>query len=417
MPKKTNHRLILVLSAFLATIGAIPAESAQIPEADAAREQRIQIWLDDQDKNLDGKVSPDEAIRQMKANFSNLDRNEDGFIDRAELAQLADRLTGNRNRSEGNGPPGRLRNQIDNQQNPASRLASDAVQVIENIPYADMDNPRQTLDLMLPKVRRGEALPVVVFIHGGGWRNGNKERGRGRLEPFVASGNYAGVTVGYRLSAESQWPAQIHDCKAAIRWIRANAEQHNLNADRIGVWGTSAGGHLVAMLGTSGDEESMEGSLGTNTQYSSRVACVADFYGPTNFLTMNATAVETARLDHDAHDSPESLLIGGPIQENPEKVAAANPITYVSADDPAFLIVHGTMDPSVSFNQSELLYDALEDNGVVKTLITVEGGGHGRGFPPKTGQLLEAFFDHHLRGNETTWADQTIQTVSWERRR
>ena len=171
------------------------------------------------------------------------------------------------------------------------------------------------------------------------------------------------------------------------------------------------------MLGTSGDVESMDGSLGANTQYSSRVACVADFYGPTNFLTMNATAVETARLDHDAHDSPESLLIGGPIQENPEKVAAANPITYVSADDPAFLIVHGTMDPSVSFNQSELLYDALENNGVVKTLITVEGGGHGRGFPPKTGQLLGAFFDHHLRGNETNWADQTIQTVSWERRR
>ena len=181
MPKKTNHRLILVLSAFLATIGAIPGESAQIPEADAAREQRIQMWLDDQDKNQDGKVSPDEAIRQMKANFINLDRDQDGFIDRAELGQLADRLAGNRNRSEGNSPPGGLRNQIDNQQNSASRPASDAVQVIENIPYADMDNPRQTLDLMLPKVRRGEALPVVVFIHGGGWRNGNKERGRGRV--------------------------------------------------------------------------------------------------------------------------------------------------------------------------------------------------------------------------------------------
>ena len=154
MPKNTNHRLTLVLLAFLATIGAIPGVSAQIPEADFGKEQRIQMWLDDQDKNQDGKVSPDEAIRQMKANFSNLDRNQDGFIDRAELAQLVDRLAGNRNRSEGNSPPSGQRNQIDNRQNAGSRPVSDAVQLIESIPYADTDNRRQTLDLMLPKVHR-----------------------------------------------------------------------------------------------------------------------------------------------------------------------------------------------------------------------------------------------------------------------
>ncbi len=293
----------------------------------------------------------------------------------------------------------------------------ESIRLVEDIPYADTDNPRQMLDLMLPVERVDKPLPVVVFIHGGGWRNGNKKGGQNRIRPFVASGKYAGVTVGYRLSGESQWPSQIHDCKAAIRWIRANAKKHNLDPDRIGVWGTSAGGHLVAMLGTSGDVPAMDGSLGSHNAYSSRVTCVANFFGPTNLLTMNATAIDIARLDHDAPDSPESLLIGGPIQENPDKVATANPITYVSPDDSPFLIVHGTLDPLVSFNQSELLYAALEEKGVEKTLITVEDGEHGRGFGTKPTELVEAFFDHHLRGNKISWSDQTIQAVPREPRR
>ena len=171
------------------------------------------------------------------------------------------------------------------------------------------------------------------------------------------------------------------------------------------------------MLGTSGDVKAMDGSLGSNNEYSSRVTCVADFYGPTNFLTMNATAIESATLDHDAAESPESLLIGSTIQENLDKVATANPITYISTDDPAFLIAHGTKDSLVSFNQSELLYAALEEKGVDKTLITVEGGGHGREFGSKPTEFVEAFFDHHLRGNKTRWSDQAIQTVPREQRR
>ena len=171
------------------------------------------------------------------------------------------------------------------------------------------------------------------------------------------------------------------------------------------------------MLGTSGDVKAMDGSLGSNNEYSTRVTCVADFYGPTNFLTMNATAIESALLDHDAAESPESLLIGSTIQENLDKVATANPITYISTDDPAFLIAHGTKDSLVSFNQSELLYYALEEKRVDKTLITVEDGGHGREFGSKPTEFVEAFFDHHLRGNKTRWSDQAIQTVPREQRR
>ena len=292
----------------------------------------------------------------------------------------------------------------------------DSARLLENLPYAGTDNPRQMLDLILPKERATNPLPVVVFIHGGGWRNGQKNGGRRRVAPFVETGEFAGASVGYRLSGEAKWPTQIHDCKAAIRWIRANAKKYNLDPERIGVWGTSAGGHLVTMLGTSGDVASMDGSIGPHTDVSSRVTCVANFFGPTNFLTMNSTAIPGATLDHDATDSPESLLIGSPIQESPEKVATANPITYVSADDPPFLNVHGTMDPLVSFNQSELLHAALQKSEVDTTLITINGGGHGRGFGPNVTEVVERFFDHHLSEKRISLEDQEFEAVAIQRR-
>ena len=292
----------------------------------------------------------------------------------------------------------------------------ESIELLADLPYAGTDNPRQKLDLLLPLNQSDQPLPVVVFIHGGAWRNGQKEGGRRRVAPFVASGNYAGATINYRLSGESIWPAQIHDCKAAIRWIRANAKKYNLDPDRIGVWGTSAGGHLVSMLGTSDDVSSMDGSIGPHNDVSSRVTCVADFYGPTNFLAMNETAIPSATLDHDAADSPESQLVGGPIQENPDIVANANPITYVTPDDPPFLIVHGTLDPYVSFNQSELLHAAFKKAKVDSTLITVKGGGHGRGFGSKANEFVEKFFDHHLSGKRISWTDQAYESDPWQRR-
>lgn len=302
------------------------------------------------------------------------------------------------------------------QDNRGQAQLPESIELLVDLPYAGTNNRRQMLDLLLPRDKSQDPLPVVVFIHGGAWRAGQKTGGRRRIAPFVESGKFAGATIAYRLSSEAKWPNQIHDCKAAIRWLRANAEKYNLDPDRIGVWGTSAGGHLVSMLGTSGDVPSMDGSIGPHTSFSSRVTCVADFFGPTNFLTMNKTAIPSATMDHDAPDSPESQLIGGPIQENPQKVSTANPITYVSSDDPPFLIVHGTLDPLVSFSQSELLHAALNKVKVNTTLITVEGGGHGRGFGPQADQFIEQFFEHHLRGNKTTWKDQTYEAVPWQQR-
>ncbi len=283
-----------------------------------------------------------------------------------------------------------------------------SVELVADVPYAATDNPRQTLDLIVPRAEVGKPLPVVVVVHGGAWRHGDKRPTLRRVVRLATSGKYAAASIGYRLTDEAQWPAQIHDCKAAIRWIRANAAKYNLDPDRIGVWGSSAGGHLVAVLGTSGDVDDMDGSLGTHTDQSSRVACVVDFYGPTDFLQMQPTAVEGAVLNHNAMRSPESLLIGGPIQENHGKVATANPITYITADDPPFLIVHGTADPLVPFNQSELLHDALENVDVESTLVTVDGGGHGQGFPREVNEQVQRFFDHHLRGEESEWHDSTV---------
>jgi len=266
-----------------------------------------------------------------------------------------------------------------------------------DISYTGTDNPRQCLDLFLPKARASESpLPVIVFIHGGAWQGGDKRGGQGRVRPFVVSGRYAGVSVGYRLTGEAQWPAQIHDCNAAIRWIRANAKKHGLDPDRIGVWGSSAGGHLVAMLGTSAGVPAMDGNLGPHTKVSAAVTCVVDFFGPTDFLQMDAHRVPGSKMTHDLPDSPESLLIGGAIQSFPDRVANANPITYVTADDPPFLIMHGDDDRLVPIHQSEIFDKALKEAGVDVTFVPIAGAGHGlRGVD--TAKQVTAFFDRHLR--------------------
>lgn len=279
---------------------------------------------------------------------------------------------------------------------PAPRLP-EGVKLVADLPYADNDNPRQQLDLLLPeRPADDKPLPVVVFIHGGAWRGGDRKGGQPMIASLVASGRYAGASVGYRLSGEAIWPAQIHDCKAAIRWLRANAKKYNLDADKIAVWGASAGGHLVAMLGTSGGVKELEGTLGKHTDQSSRVTCVVNFFGPTELLTMGKFP---SSIQHDAANSPESLLIGGAIQENKDKARAASPITYVSKDDPPFLTLHGSEDPLVPYNQGERLHEELTKVGVSSVLVKVEGAGHGFG-GPQVNERVRAFLDKHLRGQD-----------------
>jgi acetyl esterase/lipase len=282
----------------------------------------------------------------------------------------------------------------------------DSVKLEADIPYAGTDNPRQKLNLLLPKTPKDDKpLPVIVHIHGGAWLGGDRAGGHGRLAPYVASGEYAAVAVGYRLTNEAIWPAQIHDCKAAIRWIRANAKKYNLDPDKIGVVGESAGGHLVALLGTSGGVKELEGELGPHKDVSSKVQCVVDLFGPADILTMQDGG---SKMDHDGPNSPEGKLLGGRVKDKKDAAKAASPLTYVAADNPPFLIIHGNKDPLVPFNQSERLSAALKKAKVECYFVAVDGGGHGGFRNPEIQKRERLFFDKHLRGGNGTISEETV---------
>ena len=265
----------------------------------------------------------------------------------------------------------------------------EGITVHRDITYVTDRHERQKLDLYVPDT--GEDLPLIIWVHGGAWLGGDKAHYNPR--EYLKSG-YAGASINYRLSQHAIFPAQIEDVKAAVRWLRANAETYRLDPDRFAAWGSSAGGHLVAMLGTTGDVNEFE--VGENLEVSSRVQAVVDYYGPTDFLQMDAHRLPDG-LVHDAPDSPESKLVGGPIQEHKDRVAKANPITYVSEDDSPFLIIHGDQDKLVPYQQSVLLKDALEKAGVPITFYKVEGGGHGWFRDPKVPELTKAFLEKHLK--------------------
>jgi acetyl esterase/lipase len=257
-----------------------------------------------------------------------------------------------------------------------------------DVAYVPDGHVRQTLDLYVPK--SNNKVPLIIFIHGGGFSRGDK--GDQNPSPFLADG-YAFASLNYRLSPDAIFPAQIEDCKSAVRWLRTNASKYGLDPDRFGAWGTSAGGHLVAMLGTTGDTKVFD--VGENLVVSSRVQAVADWFGPTDFLQMDAHRLPDG-MGHDAPGSPESRLIGGPIQRNKDKVARANPITYITAGGPPFLIAHGDADRLVPHHQSVLLEAALKMAGVPVTFYTVKGGGHG--FRNATAdEMRKKFFAKYLK--------------------
>ncbi len=265
----------------------------------------------------------------------------------------------------------------------------EGITVHRDLAYVTDGHERQKLDLYVPD--KGESLPLIIWVHGGAWRGGSKEH----YTPMeYLKAGYAGVSINYRLSQHATFPAQIEDVKAAVRWLRANAETYRLDPNQFAAWGSSAGGHLVAMLGTAGDVEAFE--VGENLGVSSRVQAVVDYFGPTDFLQMDTQRLPDG-LVHDAPDSPESQLVGGPIQEHKDRVAKANPITYVSKDDPPFLIIHGDQDKLVPYQQSVLLNKALEEVGVSVTFYKVEGGGHGWFRDSKVPELTKAFLEKHLK--------------------
>jgi len=277
------------------------------------------------------------------------------------------------------------------------RIPND-VELMRDVAFGKGGDRPLKLNILRPKNPPNRPMPVVVFVHGGGWRAGNKNVGIPRLVRLAQKG-YFTVSIDYRLSGEAVFPAQIEDCKCAVRWLRAHAKEYDLDPDRIGVWGTSAGGHLVALLGTSGGAKELEGKGGWE-KYSSRVQAVVDCFGPTDLLKIMADAGRSkvqGRREFGSGKNPVALLIGGPIEENKDKAAEASPVTYVSKDDPPFLILHGDQDPLVPLVQSERFCEALKKAGVEAELHVVKGAGHGFARLGEVSHMIRNFFDEHLK--------------------
>lgn len=247
--------------------------------------------------------------------------------------------------------------------------------------YAERRDLR--LDLYLPA--HGRRVPLLIWIHGGAWMHGSKN------EPSVLDylpDRFALASIEYHFSAEALFPHQIHACKAAVRWLRFHADRFGYRAERIGVLGASAGGHLAALLGTSNGDPALEGTVGEYQAVSSDVQAVVDLFGPTDFIHMLDF---DSSLDHAAADSPESRLLGGPVRDRVQEVAMANPITCISPRTCPFLILHGMRDDLIPWQQSQLLAAALQEAGVEVSFHLIESAGHGGpefGAPERVAAIL-----------------------------
>ncbi len=236
----------------------------------------------------------------------------------------------------------------------------------KDVTYCTMDGIALKLDIYYPD--SASLWPVTIYVHGGGWSSGDKAKGAGALEiPALQSAGFLVVAINYRLAPENPFPAMIEDAKCAVRYLRTHADEYNLDPNRIGVWGGSAGGHLVNLLGTT--DESAGFDVGEYLAQSSRVQAVVDMFGPTDLTVQFEGGYEGASRVFAGFDA-----------------ALASPVTYVTPDDPPFLLFHGDSDPLVPIEQSRIFLAALQAAGVPAKLVIVENAGHG--FKPEEGKTI-----------------------------
>jgi len=269
------------------------------------------------------------------------------------------------------------------------------------VAYATV-SPAQKLDIYLPDTGNGP-FPVIVYIHGGAFKMGDKSDGQVNPALEGLTRGYAVVSVNYRLSGEATFPTPLEDIKASIRFVRDNANKYQLNPNKVAAWGNSSGANMASLVGTTGDTKTFDNPQLGNSSQSSAVQAVVDWYGPIHFDQMDAQfkASGKGRPDHDEASSPESTVIGQPVQQVPELVKRASPTTYLSKNDPPFFIEHGTADPIVPTQQSQNFYaDLVKVLGQDKvTLTLLEGAGHGgpQFETPENLAKVFAFLDQYLK--------------------
>lgn len=278
----------------------------------------------------------------------------------------------------------------------------------KDLNYAGDSLKYHNLDIYLPNTPKA-SYPVVLSIYGSAWMANNmKGADLNSIGKTLLNAGFAVVTPNHRSSMDAKFPAQVNDIKAAIRFIRANAAKYQFDTTFIGITGSSSGGNLAAMAGTSrfvkkftmhSATVDLEGQLGPHTAFSSSVDAVVDWFGPTNMLVMDSCGGTS--MSHNAANSPASLYIGGPIQENKDLTLLASPMTYIDANDPPFLIFHGDKDPVVPHCQSELLFEALQRSKVPSQFYLVPEGQHGPGVQTEPNlKMMADFFSSKLKKNQ-----------------
>jgi acetyl esterase/lipase len=285
---------------------------------------------------------------------------------------------------------------------PATPPSRDEVEVEQDVPYGEVGNLTLKLDVYRPKERGREALPVLLMIHGGGWRSWpdgqwTRKTDAGTATAFAKRGYWV-ASIDYRLSDVAPFPAALLDCKRAVRWVRSHAARLGVDPERVGVWGFSAGGHLALLLGCTGsgslgDEESVGSGPSSRVQAVASWAGLSDLADPTGPRRLEGERLELARR-----------FIGGTYQEMPEAYRRASPVTQVTRDCPPMLLVHGDRDERVPFSHSEVMLEKLRSAGVEARLLPVKGAGHlffkEELQDPPVSRMIEAtveFFDRHLK--------------------
>jgi len=266
-----------------------------------------------------------------------------------------------------------------------------ATRVEPDIEYATVADTALRLDLYLPE--GAASAPLLVFVHGGGWEAGSKA---GMPLGALVERGYAVASLDFRPASQAPFPGQVHEIKAAVRFLRGSAKQYGYDAGRIGILGVSSGGHLAAMVGTTNGDAELEGTLGEHDGQSSAVQAIVSYFGAANLTTILA---QSTPFGLRVREPALMRLLGSLPKDNEALAREASPVSYVDARDPPLLLLHGDQDPQMPINQSHELEGAYERQGLAAGFIVVHGAAHGGDafFAPDNLEHVAAFLNEHLR--------------------